>query len=210
MRNFLRNSEVCRHFAALPAALCTGAFCVTNCLYAQELPRKLSPAEFKHATQGLASTAIPRFAGSLKTDAEQSFVIPGANNTSLTMVPVRYESRTPATGYEAPRCGIFFFGKREHAPNFVPTMGYDFTETLECASLTAIGFMPVAGSEYPRLLLVYKAGTLNGVGPAPIVMDYSGMKGAYVPNETLSTHINDAPRAITIANMKAELRSMGK
>ena len=176
---------------------------------AQTTPHLLTQSEFDTAQRQLQPKQIPGLSGALQPDARQSFVIPGKASHVVRMIPVKYDSLTPATGNTNYRCGIFFAADTA-APVFVPTIGYDFTEVLECGSLTAVGFMPVLGEEFPRLLLVYNAGSINGYGAAPVVLDFSAAKRTYVPNEALSERTYNRGGAITIARMKQNLQSAPK
>ncbi len=172
----------------------------------QTVPRFLTPPEFDAGQHQLQPKLIPGLSGNAQPDPKQAFLIPGKGTHTLRMIPVKYDSLTPATGNTNYRCGIFF--APENGPSvFVPTVGYDFTEVLECGSLTAVGFMNVTGEELPRLLLVYNAGGINGYGPAPVILDYSAAKSMYVPNEKLSTRTYNRGGPITIAHMKQSLRS---
>lgn len=172
----------------------------------QTVPRLLTPPEFETEQHQLQPKLIPGLSGAAQPDPKQAFLIPGKAGHAFRMIPVKYNSLTPATGNTNYRCGIFF--APESGPSvFVPTVGYDFTEVLECGSLTAVGFMNITGEEFPRLLLVYNAGTINGYGPAPVILDYSVARSMYVPNEKLSTRTYNRGGPITIARMKQSLRS---
>ena len=174
--------------------------------WAQDRARLRTAQEFKSVHSKLVPALVPLLRSPLEPDSRQAFLIPGQDGHTLRMIPVKYDSLTEATGNTNYRCGIFF--APESGPVvFVPKLGYDFTEVLECGSLSAVGFMNVSGEVYPRLLLVYDAGTINGYGPAPVILEYSATKGDYVPNEKLSTRTFNRGGPITIARMKKSLQS---
>ena len=182
---------------------------VARCACAQSAPSILSQTSFTAAKQRLDPKAIPNYTNDFTADAKQSFLIPSATGKVLEMVPVKYESYTPRAGNTADRCGIFFL-HGDTAPVFVPTIGYDFTETVFCGGLKAVGFMPGGEGGFPRLLLIYRAGTGNSSGMAPLVLDYSLAESRYRPNEKLSTNLDDDNSPPTIAGMKAAIRRAGQ
>ena len=171
---------------------------------AEDAPRLLAHDRLIVDRQRLTTKLIPNFTNHLKTDDKQSFLISGATGKVLEMVPVSYESYTPRAGNTAYRCGIFFF-RTNTDPVFVPTIGYDNTEPEMCGELKAVGFMPGGEGGFPRVLLIYFAGTGNWSGLGSTVLDYSLAEGRYRVNDNVPMK-PDGDGSWSIEKVKAAIR----
>jgi hypothetical protein len=92
-------------------------------------------------------------------------------------------------------------------PQFLPTIGYEWTEAVRCDGLEGVGFMASDASAPPRVLLLYSAASPNAASMEPVVLDWDALSRRYVSNEKLSRRLEDDDKATTIAGMKRQLRS---
>ena len=169
--------------------------------------RQLSADEISAIHVYLKPTLIPRLADDLQIDTKQAFVVESKGIPSLYINPARYDSYdTEVPQHTSYRCGIFLRSANSQA-QFVTTIGYNWTEAVQCTALKAIGFLDGPDRSRPRILLLYDVQSPNAASTEPVILDWNPTTHSYAANENLSRSLEDDPHATTIPSMKRRILS---